>query len=77
MVDHIDAGEEAVQLVPLGDIRSNPQCTPSPLRSGGTPRDCHHLVLVREERQKRASDEAARPENGDLHGRLSRTSRAT
>jgi hypothetical protein len=34
-------------------------------------------VLSREQGQKCAADDAARPEDGDLHGRLSRTSRAT
>jgi hypothetical protein len=34
-------------------------------------------VLSREQRQECSANDAARPEDGDLQGRLSRTSRAT
>ncbi len=76
VVDDIDARKEAVEFLALGDVRGDP-VHPVAAAVRRVPRDCHHLVLSREQRQKRAADDAARPEDGDLHGRLSRTNRAT
>jgi hypothetical protein len=76
VVDDIDALEEAVELVALRDVRGDPaRAVAAPVARA--PRDCHHLMLCREQRQKCAADDATCPEDGDLHGRLSPTSRAT
>ena len=76
VVDDIDAVKEAVEFGALRDVRGDPaHAVAAPVARA--PRDCHHLVLSRERRQQRAADGAARPEDGDLHDRLSRTSLAT
>jgi hypothetical protein len=76
VVDDIDALEEAVELSALRDVRGDPaHAVDAPVSR--TPRDSHHLMLAREQRQECAADDAARPEDGDLRCTLSCTSRAT